>query len=247
MAEDRHSEDSTMLNRSTTTCLIGFCGPFFLVVLFASSSSAMSCDPPKVMKEAQPDEILAYFKARHKTVLTLLGYSGADYEDRAALMTHATAILAKADPKTTIVNIGATLDGIGVVYELAKKRGFTTSGIVSTQARDSKAALSPCADMIFFVKDATWGGFVEGSRQLSPTSTAMVGVSDRLIAIGGGEVARDELTAAERAGKPVAFIPADMNHKIARDKASKKGQPAPTDFRGAADEVFGTTTKAPGL
>jgi hypothetical protein len=231
-----------MLSRSTATCLIGFCGSFFLLILFTSRTSAMACDPPKVMKEATPDEIRAYFKAQNKTVLTLLGYSGAEYEDKAALIKHTTAILTQADPKMTIINIGATLDGIGVVYELAKKMGFTTSGIVSTQARDSKATLSPCVDTIFFVKDATWGGFIEGSQQLSPTSAAMVGASDRLVAIGGGEVARDELTAAKREDKSVTFIAADMNHKIARDKASKKGQPAPTDFRGAADAVFG---KAP--
>ncbi len=62
----------------------------------------------------------------------------------------------------------------------------------------------------------------------------MVENSDVVIAIGGGEVARDELTAAKRSGKRVQFIPADMNHRIALEKALKKGQPAPTDFRGAA-------------
>lgn len=59
-----------------------------------------------------------------------------------------------------------------------------------------------------------------------------------VIAIGGGEVARDELIAAKRAAKRVQFIPADMNHQIAREKALKKGQLLPTDFRGAAATVF---------
>ena len=87
------------------------------------------------------------------------------------------------------------------MYELAKQRGFTTSGIVSTQARESNATLSPCVDHVFFVQDPSWGGFVEGSERLSPTSAALVDVSDHLVAIGGGEVARDELVAATRAGK----------------------------------------------
>jgi hypothetical protein len=52
-------------------------------------------------------------------------------------------------------------------------------------------------------------------------------------AIGGGKVAGDEMLAARQAGKPVTFIPADMNHKIAREKAQKKGQAEPTDFRGS--------------
>ena len=68
---------------------------------------------------------------------------------------------------------------------------------------------------MFFVKDASWGGFIEGTERLSPTSTAMVEVSDRLVAIGGGDVARDELIAAKRAGKDVRFIPADDS----RDRA----------------------------
>ena len=34
-----------------------------------------------------------------------------------------------------------------------------------------------------------------------------------------GEVARDELTAAKKMGKQIRFIPADMNHQIARDRA----------------------------
>jgi hypothetical protein len=66
----------------------------------------------------------------------------------------------------------------------------------------------------------------------------MVENSDVLVAIGGGEVARDELNAGRRLGKKVQFIPADMNHEIARERARKRGEPAPTDFRGAAGAVF---------
>ena len=44
--------------------------------------------------------------------------------------------------------------------------------------------------------------------------------------------------AAARVGYLVEFIPADMNHRIAQDKALKKGQPPPTDFRGAAASAF---------
>jgi hypothetical protein len=121
---------------------------------------------------------------------------------------------------------------------LAKDKGFITTGIVSTQAKKYDSKLSTCVDYIFYVEDATWGGFIEGGDRLSPTSTAMVEKSDILIGIGGGEVARDELIAAERLGKEVRFIPADMNHQRAREKAKKKGLPAPTNFSGAADEVF---------
>lgn len=187
---------------------------------------------------ATPEEIRTFFESKKMRVLTFLGYSGAEYEDKTAMLAHAAQILDKFDPKTTIVNIGATAEGIGAVYEAAKRRDFLTAGIVSTQARENEVALSPCVDIVFFVKDAGWGGFVAGTERLSPTSRAIVENSDVIIAIGGGDVARDELIAARQSGKHVQFIPADMNHQIARDKALRKAQPAPTDFRGAAASAF---------
>jgi hypothetical protein len=201
-------------------------------------AAAWSCEAPKAIREAGPAEIHEFFAARKLAVLTFEGYSGAEYEDRAAMLKRAGEVLAKFDPKKTIVNIGATPEGVGAVYNLAKEKGFVTTGIVSTQAKDGNVKLAPCVDYVFYVKDASWGGFLEGTQQLSPTSTAMVENSDVLVGIGGGEVARDELTAAKRLGKDVRFYPADMNHELARDKAAKRGQPAPTDFRGAASIAF---------
>ncbi|HEY5817079.1 MAG TPA: hypothetical protein VIU14_01590, partial [Mesorhizobium sp.] len=61
---------------------------------------------------------------------------------------------------------------------------------------------------------------------------------DTMIAIGGGDVARDEMLEARRLGKKTEFIPADMNHTAARDKSARKGQPEPTDFRGTADAAL---------
>ena len=202
----------------------------FLFALL-SARAAPGCEPASTIKEATPGEIRAFFKGQKMKVLTFLGYSGAEYENKAAMLDHAAGILDRFDPKQTIVNIGATAEGIGAVYETAKRKGFLTAGIVSTQAKENNVELSPCVDVVFYVKDATWGGIVPGTKQLSPTSTAMVETSDVMVAIGGGEVARDELTAARRSGRKVEFIPAEMNHEIARQKALKKGQSAPTDFR----------------
>jgi hypothetical protein len=203
-----------------------------LALLFAHT--ALGCAPPSTVRDATPDEIRAFFQGKKMSVLTFLGYSAAEYESKAAMLAEATRILEQYDPSKTIVNIGATPEGIGAVYEAAKREGFPTAGIVSTQAKENKVGLSSCVDIVFYVKDATWGGFLPGTQTLSPTSTAMVEASDAIVAIGGGEVARDELTAAKRSGKRVQFIPADMNHRIARERALKRGQPAPSDFRGAA-------------
>lgn len=190
------------------------------------------------IREATPEEVRAFFAGKAMRVLTFLGYSGAEYENKAMMLEQASRILDQFDPKKTIVNIGATPEGIGAVYEAAKRKGFLTTGIVSTQAKASNAILSPCVDIVFYIRDSTWGGFRPGTEDLSPTSEAMVENSDELIAIGGGEVARDELIAAKQAGKPVRFIPADMNHRIAHAKALKNAQPVPTDFRGEAATLF---------
>lgn len=199
------------------------------------TSTFGGANPPKVATGA---EIEAFFQSRGQTVLTFVGYSGAGYEDVDAMLTQARRILAEFEPVDTIVNVGATPEGIGAVYELARHLGFFTTGIVSTQARDNDVALSPVVDQVFYVEDSTWGGLLEGSDQLSPTSAAMVAVSDVMVGIGGGTVARDELIAARNAGKRVRFIPADMNHQVAREKALAKGLPEPTGFGGAAAAAF---------
>jgi predicted Rossmann-fold nucleotide-binding protein len=207
-----------------------------LALLFARI--AVGCDQPSAIREATPEEIRSFFEARKMKVLTFLGYSAAEYENKAAMLKQATRILDEFDPRATIVNIGATPEGMGAVYEVAKRKGFLTTGIVSTQAKENNVKLSPCVDVVFYVRDATWGGFTPGTERLSPTSTAMVENSDVIVAIGGGEVSRDELIAARRLGKNTQFVPAEMNRGIARERARKRGQPAPTDFRGAAGAVF---------
>ena len=202
------------------------------------SMSAGACELVTTVKDATFDNIKTFFESQKKDVVTFVGYSGAEYEDKAAMLEKAGRMLDEFDTSNTIINIGGTPEGIGAVYDLAKRRGFITTGIVSTQAKEYSARLSPCVDYVFYVKDATWGGFIEGGDRLSPTSTAMVENSDLLIGIGGGNVARDELLAAQSSGKEIRFIPADMNHHKAREKAEKKGFPLPTNFDGAAGEIF---------
>ncbi len=206
--------------------------------LWIFSNSATACELITTVKDATIDEIRTFFKRQEKVVITFVGYSGAEYEDKNAMLKKAGRILDEFVTSKTIVNIGATPEGIGAVYGLAKRKGFITTGIVSTQVKKYNASLSPCVDYVFYVEDDTWGGFLKSSDRLSPTSSAMVENSDVLIGIGGGEVGRDELLTAKRSGKEVRFIPADMNHQKAREKAQKKGLPAPTSFGGAAGETF---------
>lgn len=206
----------------------------WLLMTATSPTLAADCSGMPRQQVATPDAVVAAVRARGLQVLTFVGYSGAGYQDEPALHTLVARILDGENPAQVLVNAGGTAEGIGAVYALARARGFATLGIVSTLARDEGVALSPCVDQVVFVPDASWGGLDAATGRLSPTSQAMVQASDRLVAIGGGEVARDEALAARALGKPVVFHPADMQHAAAIDKARRKGQPAPTDFRGAA-------------
>ena len=190
--------------------------------------------------DADSAQIGRFFAEQGRRVLSFLGYSDSGYEDPAALLAHASRVLDEFDARDTLVNIGATPGGIGAVYELAQRRGFMTSGIVSSRAREMGVPLSPFVDVVFFVADASWGGLQPGSTpmlpRLSPTSRAIVDNSDILVAIGGNAVTRDELDAALQAGKTARFIAAEMNHAAALAAAARKGLPPPSDFRGAAGE-----------
>ncbi|MFY9943535.1 MAG: hypothetical protein WAK57_15265 [Desulfobacterales bacterium] len=210
-----------------------------LTVFLASTASpptagAGNCSGPRQVGEATLPEILQFVQEKKMIVLTFTGFSGAGYENPAAMIEKASEILRKQGPEKTVINIGATREGIGAVYEVAKAMGFTTMGIVSALAQAEGVALSQCVDYVFYVQDDSWGGRVGGEERLSPTSEAIVAVSSTFVGIGGGDVARDELSAARKRGKPVVFIPADMNHRLAREKALKRGEPEPTDFRGSA-------------
>lgn len=199
-----------------------------------AAAAQLACKGPAHVHTGDAAAIARHLKATGKQMLTFVGYSGAGYQDPAALVREASRILDRHDPARTLINSGGTSDGIGQIYELAKGKGFETLGILSSLARQERMPLSPCVDTVFYVPDGTWGGELPQGKGLSPTSSAIVRNSSALVGIGGGEIARDELLAARRAGKPVTFIPADMNHQLAREKARLNGEPEPKEFGGAA-------------
>jgi len=180
-----------------------------------------------------PEAVATTFSDCEKVILTFLGFSESGYENPEAVRRTLESILDNADAGETIINAGATPSGIGLVYEIAKAKGFATTGIISMEAKRQGIDPSPFIDDVFYIDDLTWGGFIDDGDELSPTSMAMVLVSNRLIAIGGGSVARDELLAARSMGKATEIIPADMSHARAAAEARKRGVPVPTDFRGA--------------
>lgn len=216
----------------------GFIGPAVGTMAIALAAvlcmATASFDGPREIHEARPLAARAYLQSTGNQFFTLAGYSGAEYEDPQAMHAAVERALAGRDPKQWIVSVGATAVGIGAAYDVAKRLGFGTIGVVSSLARDEKVELSKCVDVVFFVPDTTWGGLTAQGR-LSPTSQTVVETGSEFLAIGGGAATREEMLAAHRAGKPVGFIPADMKHEVAVQKVARKGLPAPKDFRGAAD------------
>jgi hypothetical protein len=171
-----------------------------------------------------------------RRVVTFCGFSAAGYEDAEEVERLLCEQLARFSPQFTIICSGATVDGIGMIYPLARRAGFRTVGIVSSRAEAECVALSNDVEVVYVVRDAVWGGRQDG--RLSPTSEATVEACDEMIGVSGGAIARDELEEARQRGKPVCFIPADMNHALAMAKARKLGAPTPTDFRGEAHTLF---------
>ncbi|RYV02773.1 hypothetical protein SOPP22_07705 [Shewanella sp. OPT22] len=137
-------------------------------------------------------------------VVTFIGFSGKGYKDEFRLFKIGRRELKNFSPSDTIINIGATADGIGALYSLAKDKGFKTMGIVSSQAESAEGVnLSKCVDYVFYIKDSSWGGIDPKTNTLFPTSQAMIDNSDHIIQIGGGLIGQQEVQAAREIEIPV--------------------------------------------
>jgi len=186
-----------------------------------------------------PDQAISFIKGRGKMMLTFYGYSGMGYEDEHGMLQIAKRVLNQYLPEKTLFVSGATKVGIGAVYRVAKAMGFETAGIVTTEALGSPGDISDAVNHICFIKDTQYGGMLPNSDELSPTSKAMVACSDILIAIGGGDISRDELLEGKKQGKPIEYFPAEINHEAMSRRAKRLGQPEPESFMGSVHEVFG--------
>ena len=201
------------------------------------SPLAPAASSRNIVRPANTDAAIAGIRKAGRSVVTFVGFSGAGYEDALAVERAIAKVLDDLSPTSVLICAGATPEGIGAVYPLAKKRGFTTIGVVSAIAEKEGATFSKDVDTVFVIADDTWGG-LNADGKLSPTSSAMVGAADEMIAIGGGEIARDEIAAAQAMGKSVRYIVSDMNHAAAIRKAKEGRQPEPDDFRGPVQAYF---------
>jgi hypothetical protein len=182
------------------------------------------------------DEIIEQVRAKNKYVHTLFGYSRLGYEDEDAVMTNIKEELGQLDSSSTIICIGATEEGIGGAYKIAKELGLPTIGIVSTQALSYSGRFSEQADQIFIVNDPHWGGYVPGTFRLTEATRAFLGVSDSISAYGGGQNTAVALEHARKMDIRVVYHPAEMNHEITRKEAADSDKEI--DFRGAAYHLW---------
>jgi tetratricopeptide (TPR) repeat protein len=192
---------------------------------------------PRIVHVTDPNDAVGFIRSAGRRVVTFMGFSGGGYEDPERVNGLVRDFLGGLDPGSVIVCSGATEEGIGAVYPIARSLGFATIGIVSSLAVSEHARLSDDAETIYVIEDTDWGGR-RGDGTLSPTSVATVGASDEIIAIGGGNIARDEIEAAMAAKKPVRFAVAEMNHASAIEKARRKGAAPPEDFEGPVRQLF---------
>jgi hypothetical protein len=201
------------------------------------SPLASAAGSGRIVRPPNAEAAITRIRKAGRSVVTFVGFSGTGYEDAPAVERVIANLLDDLSPTSVLICAGATPEGIGAVYPLAKKRGFTTIGIVSAIAENEGAHFSQDVDTVLVIADDTWGG-LNADGKLSQTSCAIVGAADEIIAIGGGEIARDEIAAAMAMGKKVRYIAADMNHAAAIRKAKEMHQPEPDDFRGPVHAYF---------
>jgi hypothetical protein len=136
--------------------------PLALTLAFPMTDSHATPPPPDApltttrVQHATPAQVRAWVEADGRRVLTFVGYSGAGYQDTAAMLAEAAAVLSHHAPERILVNIGATPEGIGAGYRLARQRGFGTLGIVSSQALAYGGDWAGEVEQVFVVEDASW-------------------------------------------------------------------------------------------
>jgi hypothetical protein len=175
-------------------------------------------------------EIIDLISLHTKKVFTIFGYSALGYENEEAMLATAREKMSALSKDEWLIAIGATEEGIGACYKVAKELGFETLGIVSTQALSYSGKFSDFVDMIYIVNDELWGGYIPGTKKLTETTKTFLSSSDFILALGGGDNTAATLYEAKEIGLKFEYIPFDMNHS----KANEKGV---TNFAGSASLI----------
>jgi hypothetical protein len=193
---------------------------------------------PYATEPLPADKIIEQIKGLGKTVITLFGFSYLGYENPDGVLEQVREKLQSYAPETDAINIGATSEGIGAAYKVAKELGFTTLGVVSTLALTYSGHFSEDVDNIYIVNDERWGGYVPGTDRLADTTEVYLAVSDQIHAFGGGNNTVVTLNHARKRGIPITYTPADMNHETADKDPSFSQLPEDVKYKGPAFEAW---------
>lgn len=159
----------------------------------------------------------------NKRVIVFGGFSGLGYENidelKSTIKNRIEKDIEKYGKDNIAVVAGATGDGIGVCYEIAKSLNIATYGIVSEAGKEWGA--DKYCDKTFFVPDpnGTWQVLNEKG------SSYMVDIANNngsLVYYGGGEVAVSEIKEAKQRGIETeintSFNPNPIQVKKKKDK-----------------------------
>lgn len=199
---------------------------------------ALSHNFSNILIPQSPSEIEFEVHSLNKQVHSIFGYSALGYQKPEALRTQLQKDFSKLDPHKTIINIGATPEGLGIAYEVAKSMGFETMGFVSKKFLDKASYYSAYVDRIFVVDDPYWGGYIPGTHTMTPTTGLFVRLSSSMKAYGGGEISKITMQEFLKTKKPIAYDSFEMNHQMATERAQAKGETPPTSFNSSVDELL---------
>lgn len=168
-------------------------------------------------------------KNRH--VIVFSGFSALGYKDihhlKESLHSELEKAISKYGAHALCVVAGATDEGIGVVYNLAKKMGIETLGIVSEQAI---GFVSSNCDKVVYIADPTgsWKVLDETGNSYMvyvATRNDKISRTGEFIAFGGGEVTLSELNEARSIGvtyKVYPYFEPDPEKAIRKLKTNPK-------------------------
>lgn len=170
------------------------------------SNSKTDIDPIKV----ELDKL-----TKNKHILVFSGFSQLGYRDIPSLEKALNEIISNAIQDHGInhlcVAAGATSEGIGRVYEIAKSWNIATLGIVSEQAKSNASSTAKNCDEVIYVPDPTgsWKTLDnEGKSYMVYVATKKESISrtGEFLAFGGGKITLSELNDAETLNiKPRVF------------------------------------------
>ena len=134
--------------------------------------------PAALVRLADADAAIALVRGIGRYIVEFTGVSDSEYEDPGAVEGAVAEGLDEFEPTSVVICAGATPEGVGAVYPIAKQRGFTTIGIVSAMAEKAGARFSSSVGTVYVIADDSCGG-LGADGELSPTSSAMVGSATR--------------------------------------------------------------------